>query len=81
MRPFPLTIEMCPQIGGSLFDADGAKIVKQLMEKAKKNKVQIHLPVDFVTGDKFDEKAKVYATCREDMNCYSWFEKNIHIFQ
>ncbi|KAF0298184.1 Phosphoglycerate kinase [Amphibalanus amphitrite] len=49
------------KIGGSLFDADGAKIVKQLMEKAKKNKVQIHLPVDFVTGDKFDEKAKVGA--------------------
>lgn len=47
------------KIGGSLFDADGAKIVKQLMDKAKKNKVQIHLPVDFVTGDKFDEKAKV----------------------
>ncbi|XP_037070051.1 phosphoglycerate kinase-like [Pollicipes pollicipes] len=47
------------KIGSSLFDADGAKIVKQLMEKAKKNKVQIHLPVDFVTGDKFDEKAKV----------------------
>ena len=29
------------------------------MEKAAKNKVTIHLPVDFVTGDKFDEKAAV----------------------
>lgn len=46
-------------IGNSLYDAEGAKIVKNLIEKAKKNNVQIHLPVDFVTGDKFDENAKV----------------------
>lgn len=46
-------------IGDSLYDAEGAKIVKRLIEKAEKNKVQIHLPVDFVTGDKFDENAKV----------------------
>lgn len=46
-------------IGNSLYDAEGAKIVKSLIEKAEKNKVQIHLPVDFVTGDKFDENAKV----------------------
>ena len=29
------------------------------MEKAKANNVQIHLPVDFVTGDKFAEAAQV----------------------
>jgi len=29
------------------------------MEKAAKNKVQIHLPTDFVTGDKFGEDAAV----------------------
>jgi len=46
-------------IGGSLYDAEGAKIVKGLMEKAKKNNVQIHLPVDFVTGSKFGEDAEV----------------------
>ncbi|KRX14218.1 putative phosphoglycerate kinase [Trichinella nelsoni] len=46
-------------IGNSLFDEEGAKIVKELMEKAKKNGVKIHLPVDIVTGDKFDEKAAV----------------------
>ena len=33
--------------------------MKGLMEKAEKNKVQIHLPVDFVTGDKFAEDAAV----------------------
>lgn len=47
------------EIGNSLFDEEGAKIVKGLMDKAKKNGVLIHLPVDFVTGDKFDEKAAV----------------------
>lgn len=29
------------------------------MEKAKKNNVEIHLPVDFVTGSKFGEDAEV----------------------
>jgi len=47
------------EIGGSLFDEEGAKIVKNLVDKAKKNNVQLHLPVDFVTGDKFAENATV----------------------
>ncbi|XP_074245457.1 phosphoglycerate kinase 1-like [Saimiri boliviensis] len=42
------------EIGTSLFDEEGAKIVKDLMSKAEK----ITLPVDFVTADKFDENAK-----------------------
>ncbi|XP_066286463.1 phosphoglycerate kinase 1-like isoform X1 [Branchiostoma lanceolatum] len=45
------------KIGSSLFDDDGAKIVDQLMEKAKKNGVAIHFPVDFVTADAFSENA------------------------
>jgi phosphoglycerate kinase len=47
------------KIGKSLFDEEGSKIVDRIMEKAKKNNVQIHLPVDFVTGDKFGEDAVV----------------------
>ncbi|CAD7087854.1 unnamed protein product [Hermetia illucens] len=47
------------KIGSSLFDEEGAKIVQNLVDKAKKNNVQLHLPVDFVTGDKFSEDAKV----------------------
>uniref|UniRef100_A0ABK0LAK4 Phosphoglycerate kinase n=1 Tax=Rattus norvegicus TaxID=10116 RepID=A0ABK0LAK4_RAT len=47
------------KIGASLFDEDGAKIVKEIMDKAEKNGVKITFPVDFVTGDKFDEHAKV----------------------
>lgn len=42
-----------------MYDPEGAKIVNQLLEKAKANNVQIHLPVDFVTGDKFAEDAQV----------------------
>lgn len=48
---------MFPQIGNSLYDEEGAGIVKDLMAKAEKNGVKITLPVDFVTADKFDEKA------------------------
>lgn len=42
-----------------MFDEEGAKIVNDLLEKAKKNNVQIHLPVDFITADKFAENAAV----------------------
>uniref|UniRef100_A0A096M6Y7 Phosphoglycerate kinase n=3 Tax=Cyprinodontoidei TaxID=8087 RepID=A0A096M6Y7_POEFO len=45
------------EIGTSLFDEEGAGIVKDLMAKAEKNGVRITLPVDFVTADKFDENA------------------------
>lgn len=49
------------QIGNSLFDEEGAKIVNELLSKAERNKVQIHLPVDFVIADKFAENAAVGA--------------------
>ena len=45
-------------IGTSLFDEEGAAIVPQLIEKAKANNVQIHLPVDFVTANKFAPDAE-----------------------
>jgi len=45
------------KIGTSLYDEEGAKIVPKLVEKAKKNNVQLHLPVDFVTADKLAEDA------------------------
>lgn len=47
------------KIGTSLYDAEGAKIVQKLIEKAKAKNVQIHLPVDFVIADKFAENADV----------------------
>ncbi|XP_016286680.1 phosphoglycerate kinase 1-like [Monodelphis domestica] len=45
------------QIGNSLFDEEGAKIVEDLMSKAEKKGVKLTLPVDFITADKFDEHA------------------------
>jgi len=47
------------KIGKSLFDEEGAKIVKDLMDKASKNNVKIHLPTDFIPGSKFGEDAEV----------------------
>jgi len=47
------------KIGNSLFDEEGSKIVSKLMEKAQKNGVKIHLPVDAITGSKFGEDAEV----------------------
>jgi len=41
------------QIGNSLYDPAGAEIVEELVAKAKEKGVRIHLPVDFITGDKF----------------------------
>lgn len=47
------------EIGASLYDEEGSKIVQKLVEKAKANNVTITLPVDIVTGDKFAENATV----------------------
>ena len=47
------------EIGDSLFDAEGAKIIPELAEKAKAKGVNLHLPVDFVTADKFAPDANV----------------------
>jgi phosphoglycerate kinase len=40
------------QIGSSLFDDEGSKIVAEILQKAKEKNVKIHLPVDYVTADK-----------------------------
>ncbi|KAI5855973.1 phosphoglycerate kinase [Tricharina praecox] len=50
-------------IGNSLFDEAGSKIVGDLVEKAKKHNVEIILPVDYVTANKFSKDADTgYAT-------------------
>lgn len=46
-------------IGTSLFDEAGASIVQDIVDKAKKNNVALHFPVDYVTADKFSENADV----------------------
>jgi len=52
-------------IGTSLYDEDGAGIVEELLAKAKEKGVKVHLPVDFVTADKFAEDATVGAATLE----------------
>ncbi len=54
---FKKVLENMP-IGNSLFDPEGAKIVGELMEKAKARGVQIHLPVDFITATAFSPDAE-----------------------
>ncbi len=46
-------------IGNSLFDPEGAKIVADLMAKAAEKGVKIHLPVDYLCGDKFAPDAAI----------------------
>lgn len=40
-------------IGDSIFDPEGAKIVPELLKKAADKGKKLHLPVDWVTADKF----------------------------
>merc|ERR1719454_198424 len=46
-------------IGSSLYDEDGAKIVKDIMQKAKAKGVEILLPSDYVISSKFGEDGEV----------------------
>ena len=45
------------EIGDSLFDPEGAKIVRELADKAKARGVNLLLPVDYLCADKFDANA------------------------
>ncbi|KAJ2863154.1 phosphoglycerate kinase [Coemansia erecta] len=47
------------KIGGSLYDANGAKIVNDIVAKAKKNNVEFVLPTDFVAADDFSPDANI----------------------
>jgi len=53
-------------IGKSLFDEEGAKIVHEIIAKAQKNNVKLHFPVDYIVGDKFDKDAKVDTKTDQD---------------
>ena len=47
------------EIGDSLFDPEGAKIVADLVAKAEERKVKLIFPVDFVCGDAFSPNANI----------------------
>jgi len=52
-------------IGSSLYDEEGAKIVPEIMEKAKAKGVVITLPLDFVTSSKFGEDGEISTASKE----------------
>jgi len=54
------------KIGNSLFDEEGAKIVKEIIEKAKSKNVKLHFPVDYVTADKFNKDAQVGQAAKDE---------------
>ena len=49
------------EIGSSLFDEEGAKIVPSILEKAKAKGVEILVSEDFVCGDKFHANANTQS--------------------
>jgi len=53
-------------IGTSLYDEDGAKIVPEIVEKAKKNGVELVLPVDFKVSSKFGEDGEIKECTKEE---------------
>jgi len=53
------------KIGTSLYDEEGAKIVPEIMEKAKKLGVEMILPVDFTISSKFGEDGEIKSATKE----------------
>jgi len=53
-------------IGSSLYDEEGAKIVPDIMEKAKTKGVEIILPTDFVISSKFGEDGEIKSSTKAE---------------
>merc|ERR1712187_283824 len=53
-------------IGSSLYDEEGAKVVPDIMAKAKEKGVEIILPVDFTISSKFGEDGEVKEVTKEE---------------
>merc|ERR1719379_574987 len=53
-------------IGSSLYDEEGAKIVPEIIEKAKKLGVEIILPVDFTISSKFGEDGEIKSSTKAE---------------
>ncbi|GLE06356.1 hypothetical protein PINS_up015603 [Pythium insidiosum] len=54
------------EIGSSLYDEEGAKIVPAIVEKAKAKNVTLHLPTDFIIADKFAADAAHKVVTQEE---------------
>merc|ERR1712203_1253827 len=53
-------------IGSSLYDDEGAKVVPEIMAKAKEKGVEIFLPVDFTISSEFGEAGEVKEATKEE---------------
>jgi len=49
-------------IGNSKYDEEGAKLVPEILEKAKQKGVKITLPIDFVNGSEFSNDCSIYRS-------------------
>jgi len=54
------------EIGNSLYDEEGAKIIADIMSKAESKGVKIHLPVDYIAADSFSPDANATLCTREE---------------
>mmetsp|Transcript_16475 Transcript_16475/g.23021 ORF Transcript_16475/g.23021 Transcript_16475/m.23021 type:complete len:423 (-) Transcript_16475:199-1467(-) len=54
------------EISKSIFDKAGAKLVPEIIRVAKENGVRLHLPVDSIAAEKFDENAKTRVVSKEE---------------
>ncbi len=64
------------EIGNSLCETDKLDLALSILEKAKRQNVQVHLPVDSVAGDKFDKDASVQP-CASNMIPQGWMGMDI----
>ncbi|KAL1996824.1 hypothetical protein VTN49DRAFT_7689 [Thermomyces lanuginosus] len=74
------------KIGNSLFDEEGSKIVGDILNKAKQHNVEVVLPVDYVTADKFDKDANVGSATDAEGIPDGWLgldvgEKSIELYK
>lgn len=65
------------KIEKSLFDEEGAKIVKDIVLKAKEKNVKLHLPIDFVAADNFAENAAYKNVTQEEGIPEGWMGLDI----
>lgn len=49
-------------IGSSIFDEEGAKLVGKIMKAARDNRVQVHFPTDHIIADSFSAEARYGET-------------------
>merc|ERR1719353_828475 len=54
------------EIGGSLFDEEGAKIVPEILKAAKDANVELIFPVDYTVSSKFGEDGEIKEGTKEE---------------